>query len=99
MHRDLKLENIVYSKKDGNFKIADFGLAMKNNTKYTKIVGTFGYMAPELFTKSDLKVTDLRSDIYSMGLIFYEIFTGCQFYKGNSQDELLTENMKGKSYR
>ena len=85
VHRDLKLENILYSNADGNFKIADFGLAMKTNSKYTKIVGTPGYMAPELLVKSEFKIADIRSDIYSMGLIFYEIFTGSQFYHGSSK--------------
>lgn len=46
VHRDLKLENILFSSTDGNFKIADFGLAIKVNQPETKIVGTPGYMAP-----------------------------------------------------
>ena len=71
VHRDLKLENILYSTTDGNYKICDFGLAIKTNAKYTKIVGTSGYLAPELFEKGDCKVADLLSDIYSMGLIFF----------------------------
>ena len=46
VHRDIKLENILYSQTDGNFKIADFGLAIKVDQLETKIVGTPGYMAP-----------------------------------------------------
>ncbi len=49
MHRDIKPENILYSEKDGNYKICDFGLALKVGEKMTKISGTPGYMAPELF--------------------------------------------------
>ena len=48
VHRDIKPENILYSKKQGNYKLADFGLAMKAEDKIKKISGTPGYMAPEL---------------------------------------------------
>ena len=51
VHRDLKPENILYSKKDGNYKIGDFGLATKVDASFDKIVGTPGYMAPELLHK------------------------------------------------
>lgn len=50
VHRDLKPENILYSRTDGNFKIGDFGLSRKVGTKCNKIVGTPGYMAPEIFS-------------------------------------------------
>ena len=53
VHRDLKLGNILYSQTDGNFKIADFGFAKAVNSKYNKIVGTPGYMAPELLNKGE----------------------------------------------
>ena len=74
VHRDLKPENILYSKTDGNFKIADFGLARKINTKIDKVVGTPGYIAPEVLCKNKSTELDLKSDIYSMGLIFFEMY-------------------------
>ena len=46
VHRDLKLENILYSKTEGTFKIGDFGYAKLNESKVEKIVGTPGYIAP-----------------------------------------------------
>jgi len=46
VHRDIKPENILYSKKDGNYKIGDFGLALKVGEKTTKLSGTPGYIAP-----------------------------------------------------
>lgn len=52
VHRDIKPENILYSEKDGNYKIGDFGMALKIGEKITKISGTPGYMAPELLENS-----------------------------------------------
>lgn len=74
VHRDLKPQNILYSEKDGNYKIADFGFSVKAGQKLEKIAGTPGYIAPELLReKSSEIVADIKSDMYSMGLIFYEM--------------------------
>lgn len=45
-HRDIKPENILYSERDGNYKLADFGLAIRLGQKINKISGTPGYLAP-----------------------------------------------------
>ena len=74
MHRDLKPENILYNQTDGNFKIADFGLARKVGTKIDKIDGTPGYFAPEVLHKNKPMELDVKNDIYSMGLIFFEVY-------------------------
>lgn len=75
IHRDLKPENILINNKL-NVKIADFGLALSKNepqiTQQQSIVGTPGYMSPEQIHGEEL---DQRSDIFSFGIIAFEILT------------------------
>lgn len=73
VHRDIKPENIIHSSTDGNWKICDFGMAEHAGEKIIKISGTPGYMAPELLKKDCQPEADIHSDIYSMGLTFYEM--------------------------
>ncbi len=81
VHRDIKPENIMVDT-DGNVKIADFGLAKLLDkktespmlTKANQVMGTMHYMAPEQFERP-LDV-DHRADIYSLGVVFYELLTG-----------------------
>lgn len=81
VHRDIKPENILRDKR-GRVKIADFGIAKlltRKTTSYTltgpwQVVGTFNYMAPEQI-ENPLKL-DHRADIYSLGVMFYEMLTG-----------------------
>ena len=80
VHRDIKPENILITKK-GQVKIADFGLAKlmggQPDTALTAsqmVMGTLNYMAPEQREKP-LEV-DHRADIYSLGVVFYEMLTG-----------------------
>ena len=72
VHRDLKPENIMLDRK-GNVKIMDFGIARAVDmgvTTQTALVGTPSYMSPE---QAQSKPADHRSDIYSLGLVLYEI--------------------------
>jgi predicted Ser/Thr protein kinase len=81
VHRDVKPENILIDKK-GRVKIADFGLAKlvgqdhvdDNLTKAHQVMGTIRYMAPEQMEGA--KDIDHRADIYSLGVVFYELLTG-----------------------
>jgi hypothetical protein len=75
VHRDLKPENIVITR-DGNVKVMDFGIARSleaEATQTSSIVGTPAYMSPE---QAEGKPVDARTDVYALGLIMYEMFTG-----------------------
>ncbi|KAM5581025.1 proline-rich receptor-like protein kinase PERK8 [Rosa sericea] len=93
IHRDIKSSNILL---DSNFEaqVADFGLAklaLDTNTHVTtRVMGTFGYMAPEYATSG--KLTD-KSDVYSYGVVLLELITGRKPVDGSQPlgDESLVE--------
>lgn len=79
VHRDIKPENILMDK-DGRVKIADFGIAKilgdggSSNLTAEQVIGTPHYMSPEQIEKP--QTVDHRADIYSLGVVFYEMLTG-----------------------
>jgi len=84
VHRDLKPGNIMIDK-DGNVRIMDFGIARsleaKGITGAGVMIGTPEYMSPE---QAQGREADQRSDIYSLGVIFYEMVTGSIPFKGDT---------------
>ncbi len=85
LHRDLKPANIMLDGR-GRVRITDFGLALRSDdaTGRSETAGTPAYMAPEQIGKGEASV---RSDIYSLGLVFYELFTGHLPYQANTAIE------------
>jgi serine/threonine-protein kinase len=81
LHRDLKPEN-VFLANNGTVKLGDFGLAreISSHTQTGSVVGTAAYLSPELVLRGQ---ADARSDIYSLGVMAFEMLTGKQPYAGD----------------
>ena len=94
VHRDLKPQNIMI-KDDGQIKITDFGIAMAlNSTQLTQtnsVMGSVHYLPPE---QASGKGSTIKSDIYSMGIIFYELLSGSLPFRGDNAVEIALKHMR-----
>ena len=90
LHRDLKPANVIIDGR-GRARITDFGIAgLADDLKDGGgLAGTPAYMSPEQITSKELTT---KSDIYSLGLVLYEIFTGKQAFAANTLPELISKH-------
>lgn len=98
IHRDIKPPNILVGQGDA-VKIVDFGLAsmaQQVGSRLTKsgiLIGTPQYMAPEQITGEKI---DSRTDLYSLGVMMYEMFTGAQPFRGDTAVSILFGHLEGE---
>ena len=95
LHRDLKPANVMIDGR-GQARITDFGLARLADgaAGAGEIAGTPAYMAPEQLARGE---TTVQSDLYSLGLILHEVFTGQQVHKGGSLQEVIRSREESPS--
>lgn len=95
IHRDIKPQNIMLLR-DGTIKVGDFGIAALENELYEnngQAVGSIHYIAPE---QARGESPDARSDIYSLGVVMYEMLTGMLPYTGDTIAEIALKHMNGE---
>ncbi len=94
IHRDLKPQNILIED-DGGIKITDFGIAMALNatqlTQTNSAMGSVHYFSPE---QANGKGATLKSDVYSLGIMMYELLTGSLPFKGDTAVEIALKHLK-----
>ncbi len=94
IHRDIKPQNIMILE-NGLVKITDFGIAMAMNstqlTQTNSVMGSVHYLPPE---QANGKGATLQSDIYSIGILFYELLTGKLPFKGENAVEIALKHLK-----
>ncbi|KAA6355317.1 MAG: putative G2-specific protein kinase nim-1 [Streblomastix strix] len=93
MHRDLKPAN-VFMNEDGSVRLGDFGLVKDISEKeYATMAGTKAYMAPEGHLTKKL---DFKSDIFSLGIIIFQLLTAQHPFDAPSEAEMIEKIKKGK---
>ena len=96
IHRDIKPQNIMILD-NGTVKITDFGIAVAVNatqlTQTNSVMGTVHYLPPE---QANGKSATVKSDIYSLGILMYELLTGSVPFKGDNAVEIALKHMKEK---
>jgi len=97
LHRDLKPANIMIDGR-GRARITDFGLARlsSDDASVDQVVGTLNYMSPEQLSRGE---STIQSDLYSLGLILHEMFTGEAVHRGKSVQEVLAAHESSSGTR
>ena len=94
VHRDIKPQNVIIMD-DGRVKVMDFGIASRLNsnelTQTNSVMGTVYYLPPE---QANGTSSTFKSDIYSLGILMYELVTGSVPFKGDSPVEVALKHMK-----
>jgi len=96
IHRDIKPQNVIILE-DGRVKVMDFGIAAQLNsndlTQTNSVMGTVYYLPPE---QANGNVTTAKSDIYSLGILMYELVVGKVPFKGDSPVEVAIKQMRDR---
>ena len=96
IHRDIKPQNVLI-KEDGIVKITDFGIAMALNsnelTQTNSVMGSVHYLPPE---QANGRGATVKSDIYSLGIVMFELLTGQLPFKGDNAVEIAIKQMKNQ---
>lgn len=94
IHRDIKPENILLSN-EGRIKLSDFGLArtVENRTEAKDVLGTVGYMAPELVTG---QVATKATDVYACGIMLFEMLTGQRPFLGEQSMQVAYQHANSR---
>jgi serine/threonine-protein kinase PpkA len=93
LHRDLKPQNLMF-RRDGSLAIVDFGIAKNiaaaDRTNAGEVLGTPRYMSPE---QVQGRALDLRTDIYSAGVLLYQMLTGQHMFDGQTAMEVAMHHL------
>lgn len=95
VHRDIKPQNVMMFR-DGTAKVADFGIAALENEIHEsngQAIGSIHYIAPE---QARGESPDARSDLYSLGVVMYEMLTGSKPYEGDTIGEIAVKHINAK---
>jgi serine/threonine protein kinase len=87
VHRDVSPSNIMMTR-EGTVKLIDFGIATQSGTRDRSLTGKPSYMAPEMVLEQR---ADHRSDVFSLGAVLYEMFTGERLFTGRSTADILEQ--------